>query len=57
VPSLYAFSVAVTPTCRLGIFVGGRLQCLGDPKGLVSRFGGYMSFTITTLQGQVGTVV
>ncbi|EFN55401.1 hypothetical protein CHLNCDRAFT_23609, partial [Chlorella variabilis] len=37
---------------RLGIFVGGRLQCLGNPKDLVSRFGGYLSFTITTPVGQ-----
>jgi hypothetical protein len=40
--------------CRLGIFVGGRLRCLGDPKDLVSRFGGYMSFSVTTPVGQVG---
>uniref|UniRef100_A0A1D1ZSY0 ABC transporter domain-containing protein n=1 Tax=Auxenochlorella protothecoides TaxID=3075 RepID=A0A1D1ZSY0_AUXPR len=33
---------------RLGIFVGGRLSCLGDPKDLTARFGGYLSFTITT---------
>lgn len=33
---------------RLGIFVGGRLQCLGNPKDLTARFGGYLSFTITT---------
>lgn len=33
---------------RLGIFVGGRLQCVGNPKDLTARFGGYLSFTITT---------
>ena len=33
---------------RLGIFVGGRLQCVGNPKELTSRYGGYLSFTITT---------
>ncbi|PRW44292.1 ABC transporter A family member 7-like isoform A [Chlorella sorokiniana] len=37
---------------RLGIFVGGRLQCVGNPKDLVARFGGYLSFTITTSAGQ-----
>ncbi|KAL4858934.1 ABC transporter A family member 5 [Chlorella vulgaris] len=36
----------------LGIFVGGRLQCLGDPQDLISRFGGYLSFSITTPVGQ-----
>ena len=39
---------------RLGIFVGGRLQCVGNPRDLVSRFGGYLSFTITTPPAQVG---
>ena len=33
---------------RLGIFINGRLQCLGNPRDLTSRFGGYLSFTITT---------
>jgi ABC-type multidrug transport system ATPase subunit len=33
---------------RLGIFVGGRLQCVGNPKDLTARYGGYLSFTITT---------
>ena len=33
---------------RLGIFVAGRLQCVGSPKDLTARFGGYLSFTITT---------
>jgi ABC-type multidrug transport system ATPase subunit len=33
---------------RLGIFVGGRLHCVGNPKDLTARFGGYLSFTITT---------
>jgi ABC-type multidrug transport system ATPase subunit len=33
---------------RLGIFVGGKLQCVGNPKDLTARFGGYLSFTITT---------
>lgn len=33
---------------RLGIFVNGRLQCIGNPKDLTARFGGYLSFTLTT---------
>jgi len=33
---------------RLGIFVNGRLRCVGDPKDLTARFGGYLSFSITT---------
>jgi hypothetical protein len=32
--------------------VGGRLQCVGNPRDLVSRFGGYLSFTITTPPAQ-----
>lgn len=27
---------------RLGIFVGGQLVCLGTPKELTARYGGYM---------------
>lgn len=38
---------------RLGIFVGGRLQCVGQPQDLVARFGGYLSFYLTTPPGQV----
>lgn len=37
---------------RLGIFVGGRLKCVGDPKELTGRFGRYLSFTITTPSAQ-----
>jgi len=33
---------------RLGIFVDGALQCIGNPKDLTSRYGGYLVFTITT---------
>lgn len=33
---------------RLGIFVNGKLQCVGNPKDLTARFGGYLSFTVTT---------
>lgn len=34
---------------RLGIFVDGQLVCLGNPKELTARYGGYFVFTITTL--------
>lgn len=33
---------------RLGIIVNGKLACVGDPKNLTARFGGYLSYTITT---------
>jgi hypothetical protein len=33
---------------RLGIFVDGTLVCIGNPKELTSRYGGYLVFTITT---------
>eukprot|EP00735_Rhodelphis_limneticus_P009812 TRINITY_DN2875_c1_g1::TRINITY_DN2875_c1_g1_i2::g.6040::m.6040 TRINITY_DN2875_c1_g1::TRINITY_DN2875_c1_g1_i2::g.6040 ORF type:complete len:991 (-),score=211.47,sp/Q8LPK0/AB8A_ARATH/42.77/0.0,ABC_tran/PF00005.22/1.5e-26,ABC2_membrane_3/PF12698.2/2.6e-14,AAA_21/PF13304.1/0.15,AAA_21/PF13304.1/1.5e-10,ABC2_membrane_4/PF12730.2/7.4e+02,ABC2_membrane_4/PF12730.2/0.00054,SMC_N/PF02463.14/0.0059,IstB_IS21/PF01695.12/14,IstB_IS21/PF01695.12/20,SRP54/PF00448.17/0.33,AAA_23/PF13476.1/8.1e+03,AAA_23/PF1347 len=33
---------------RLGIFVDGGLQCVGSPKELTRRFGGYFLLTITT---------
>ncbi|KAK7292225.1 hypothetical protein RIF29_08001 [Crotalaria pallida] len=33
---------------RLGIFVNGSLQCVGNPKELKSRYGGTYVFTITT---------
>ncbi|GLT74737.1 hypothetical protein SLA2020_465170 [Shorea laevis] len=33
---------------RLGIFVGGRLQCIGNPKELKARYGGSYIFTMTT---------
>lgn len=28
--------------CRLGIFVSGRLACIGHPKDITSRFCGYL---------------
>ncbi|KAJ4974015.1 hypothetical protein NE237_007189 [Protea cynaroides] len=34
---------------RLGIFVDGSLQCIGNPKQLKARYGGTYIFTITTL--------
>ncbi|VVB17385.1 unnamed protein product [Arabis nemorensis] len=33
---------------RLGIFVDGRLQCIGNPKDLKGRYGGSYVLTITT---------
>ncbi|XP_042521053.1 ABC transporter A family member 7-like isoform X2 [Macadamia integrifolia] len=33
---------------RLGIFVDGSLQCIGNPKQLKARYGGSYVFTITT---------
>ncbi|CAH2064992.1 unnamed protein product [Thlaspi arvense] len=33
---------------RLGIFVDGRLQCIGNPKELKGRYGGSYVFTMTT---------
>ncbi|KAL6178096.1 hypothetical protein ACLB2K_049615 [Fragaria x ananassa] len=33
---------------RIGIFVDGRMQCLGNPKELKGRYGGSYVFTITT---------
>lgn len=37
---------------RLGIFVDGQLVCIGAPKELTARYGGYYVFTITTPVGQ-----
>ncbi len=37
---------------RLGIFVDGQLVCVGDPKELTQRYGGYFVFTITTPPSQ-----
>ncbi|KAK2421576.1 ABC transporter A family member [Trifolium repens] len=33
---------------RLGIFVNGSLQCIGNPKELKGRYGGTYVFTMTT---------
>ena len=33
---------------RVGIFVDGALQCLGAPKELTARLGGFFVFTLTT---------
>lgn len=37
---------------RLGIFVDGQLVCIGDPKELTARYGGYLVFTVTMAAGQ-----
>ena len=36
-----------------GIFIDGRLACVGPPKALAARYGGYHVFTITTPEAQV----
>ncbi|GFR42619.1 hypothetical protein Agub_g3550 [Astrephomene gubernaculifera] len=36
---------------RLGIFVGGRLVCIGNPREITSRYAGYLVFTITVGPG------
>ena len=36
---------------RLGIFVDGQLVCIGAPKELTARYGGYLVFTGTTVPG------
>ena len=33
---------------RLGIFVDGRLEVIGNPKSLTQRYGGYLVFTLNT---------
>jgi len=33
---------------RLGIFVDGTLRCVGNPKELTGRFGGFLILTVTT---------
>nr|XP_017188524.2 ABC transporter A family member 7-like isoform X2 [Malus domestica] len=33
---------------RLGVFVDGSLQCIGNPKELKARYGGFYVFTMTT---------
>eukprot|EP00210_Caulerpa_lentillifera_P003638 g3473.t1 len=38
---------------RLGIFVDGKLQVIGNPKSLTARYGGYLVFTLITIPGQV----
>ncbi|KAF8052341.1 hypothetical protein N665_1570s0002 [Sinapis alba] len=41
---------------RLGIFVDGSLQCIGNPKELKGRYGGSYVFTMTTSSEHEGSV-
>ncbi|KAJ0240334.1 ABC transporter A family member 7 [Hirschfeldia incana] len=41
---------------RLGIFVDGSLQCIGNPKELKGRYGGSYVFTMTTSSENEGNV-
>ncbi|ESQ45794.1 hypothetical protein EUTSA_v10010102mg [Eutrema salsugineum] len=41
---------------RLGIFVDGGLQCIGNPKELKGRYGGSYVFTMTTSSEHEGNV-
>lgn len=41
---------------RLGIFVDGSLQCIGNPKELKARYGGSYVFTMTTSPEHEGEV-
>jgi hypothetical protein len=36
-----------------GIFIDGKLACVGPPKALAARYGGYHVFTITVPEGQI----
>lgn len=36
---------------RLGIFVNGRLVCIGNPRQLTARYGGYYVLTLTVPSG------
>ena len=40
---------------RLGIFVDGRLICIGNPKEITSRYAGFLVFSITVPAGQEAT--
>ena len=39
---------------RLGIFVDGNLVCVGNPKEITSRYGGYLVFTLSVPEAQAG---
>ena len=41
---------------RLGIFVDGAMRCLGNPKELTNRYGGFLILTITSAAGLVPEV-
>eukprot|EP00210_Caulerpa_lentillifera_P009343 g8907.t1 len=38
---------------RLGIFINGQLQFIGNPKSLIARYGGYLVFTLITIPEHV----
>ena len=40
---------------RLGIFVDGALQCLGNPKELTNRYGGFLLLDVTVAGGAAAT--
>jgi len=48
----HSMEEAETLCDRLGIFVDGRLVCVGNPKEVTSRYGGYYVFTLTVPAGQ-----
>lgn len=48
----HSMEEAETLCDRLGIFVNGELQCIGNSKELKSRYGGSYAFSITTAQSE-----
>ncbi|KIZ07740.1 hypothetical protein MNEG_0209 [Monoraphidium neglectum] len=48
----HSMEEAETLCDRLGIFVDGRLVCIGNPKEITSRYGGYLVMTLTVAGGQ-----
>ncbi|KIZ06631.1 hypothetical protein MNEG_1315 [Monoraphidium neglectum] len=48
----HSMEEAETLCDRLGIFVDGRLVCIGNPKEITSRYGGYLVMTLTVAAGQ-----
>jgi hypothetical protein len=48
----HSMEEAETLCDRLGIFVDGRLVCIGNPKEITSRYGGYLVMTLTVAPGQ-----
>lgn len=37
---------------RLGIFVSGRLVCVGNPKEIIARHGGYLILSLAASEDQ-----
>ncbi|GBF88379.1 ABC transporter A family member protein [Raphidocelis subcapitata] len=50
----HSMEEAETLCDRLGIFVDGALVCIGNPKEITSRYGGYLVMTLTVAPGQEG---